>query len=89
MQAWPVHLPAPRCHIKHSLLTELTGRHKCWCTSDGFAFLLFLTGPEVRKPGNSAELWSDTCDHVAFAFSTSSLPVLFPIFFCTKEIVSV
>lgn len=54
--AWSVHLPGPRCHIKQPLLTELTWKHKCWCTSDGFAFLLFLIGPEVRKPGNSAEL---------------------------------
>lgn len=32
-------------------------------------------------------LWS--CSTWSFAFSTSSLPVLFPVFFCTKEIVSV
>lgn len=88
MLAWSVHLPGPRCHIKQPLLTELTWEHKCWCTSDGFAFLLFLMGHEVRKPGNSAELWSDTllsCSTWSLAFSPSSLPVLFPVFFCTKE----
>lgn len=92
MLAWSVHLPGPRCHRKQPLLTELTWKHKCWCTSDGFTFLLFLMGHEVRKPGNSAELLPFTllsCSTWSFAFSTSSLPVLFPVFFCTKEIVSV
>lgn len=52
MLAWSVHQPGPMCHTEQPLLTELTWEHKCWCTSDGFAFLLFLMGREVRKAGN-------------------------------------